>query len=303
MEFKSRPLMPNFGVEILDIDLRENMDDESFADLMSLYFTHSVLLFRAQDLDPAGQASLAHRFGRPKIETRKQFNIKAHPEVSTIGNVRDNEDKPAAFFVRGGFGWHTDGTAACHVDAATFLYAVEVPREGGDTLLCSTATAYENIDPELRQRLAGLRMLSSFHAHNDPLHETDPESFVPLTPTERAALPPVWHDVVQTHPVTGRKVLYMNFDPLEFDGADLSQGKALLQAALEVATREDLVYRHRWTPGDLLIWDNHAMLHSGTATDMYEDDRRLMHRSFVYTEPTERPLPNLEELNRIFMPV
>ncbi len=301
MTLATRALMPDFGVEVLGCDLRDP-DPDTLGEIRALYDRHAVLLFRDQSLAPAHQAALAHRFGRPKIETRKQFNLRDHPEVSTIGNVRDEGDRPAAFFVRGGFGWHTDGTAACHVDAATFLYAVEVPSAGGDTLLCSTASAYQRLDPALAERLAGLRMLCSFHAHNDPLHESDPDAFVPLTEAERAALPPVWHDVVQVHPVSGQTVLYMNFDPLAFDGAGAEEGRALLQAALDVATAGDAVYRHRWRPGDLLVWDNHATLHSATPSHMYEHDRRLMHRSFVYTEPTARPLPNLEEVNRIFMP-
>ena len=104
--------MPNFGLEILDVDLSSPIDDDSFAEILDLYFSHSALLFRGQDLSPAAQADLVHRFGCPKIETRKQFNLKDYPEVSTIGNVKHADGRDAAFFVRGGFGWHTDGTSA-----------------------------------------------------------------------------------------------------------------------------------------------------------------------------------------------
>ena len=293
--------MPNFGREVLGVDLSAPIDDDSFAEILDLYFSHSALLFRDQDLSPQSQARLAQRFGRPKIETRKQFNLKDYPEVSTIGNVKHPDGEDAAFFVRGGFGWHTDGTSACHVDAATFLYAVEVPKVGGDTLLCSTATAYENISETLKDQLSDLEMLCSFHAHNDLLLEADPDSHIPLTKEERRALPPVWHKIVQVHPVTGRTVLYMNFNPIEFNSVSLSVGEQWLQEALAVATQEQVVYRHEWTPGDLLIWDNHAVLHSGTPTACYESDRRLMHRSFVYTQPTERTLENLDEVNAIFL--
>jgi taurine dioxygenase len=302
MTITARPIRDNFGVEIAGIDLSMPLSDAEFDHIMSLYFEHSLLLFRNQNLTAKHQAALAHRFGKPKIETRKQFNLMDHPEVSTIGNIKDQSGKPLAFFARGGFSWHTDGSAACHVDAATFLYAVEVPREGGDTLFCSAVTAFEHVAEEMRGELEDVRMLCSFHAHNDPLLESDPESFIPLTPTEREALPPVWHKVIQTHPVTGKGVFYLNFNALDFAGIEPQRGKELLQQILDVASRPELVYRHRWQPGELVIWDNHAMLHSGTPTKMYESDRRLMHRSFVYTEPTERPLPNLQEVNQIFMP-
>ncbi|MDH3857325.1 MAG: TauD/TfdA family dioxygenase [Gammaproteobacteria bacterium] len=278
------------------------MSDADFSSLIELYYRHSMLLFRNQDLPPQAQASLAHRFGKPKIETRKQFNFQEHPEVSTIGNIKNKSGKLLSFFVRGGFGWHTDGTAACHVDAATFLYAVEVPRDGGDTLFLSTADAYDRVPGRLKMALENVSFLSSFHAHNDPLYESDPDSFIALTPYERDALPPVWHKVIQTHPVTDRKLFYLSLEPLDFNGIDRATGKRLLEEVLEIASTPDFVYRHRWQPGDLIIWDNHAMLHSGTPTLTYEDDHRLMHRSFVYTLPTERPLPNHDEVSQIFMP-
>ncbi len=299
---KTRPITDDFGLEIFDLDLTADLDDALFDEILGCYYERSLLLFRNQHLSPQHQAALCRRFGQPKIETRKQFNFQEHPEVSTIGNIMDDHGKPLCFFARGGFGWHTDGSAACHVDAATLLYAVEVPRKGGDTLFFSSSAAYDNAPTELKQHLEGVSVLASFHAHNDPLLESDPDSFIALTPTERAALPPVWHDLVQVHPVTGRKVFYLNLDPLEFRGIDYRSGRQLIEQLVKFATRPEYVYRHHWQPGELLIWDNHAMLHSGTATHMYEADRRLMHRSFVYTRPTQLPLPNYDEVSRIFMP-
>lgn len=299
---KTRNIRDDFGLEILDIDLSQELPDSVFAQILDYFYQYSVLLFRQQSLTPQAQAALCHRFGQPKIETRKQFNIQEHPEVSTIGNILSDTGKQLSFFARGGFGWHTDGSAACHVNAATFLYAVEVPGNGGDTLFLSTADAYDRAPDELRRKLESVSVLSSFHAHNDPLLESDPESFIPLTPTERDALPPVWHKVIQKHPVTGRKVFYLNLDPLEFDGIDDQTGRELLAQVVELASQPEYIYRHCWTPGELVIWDNHSLLHSGTPTTMYESDRRLMHRSFVYTLPTERPLTNYQEVSQIFAP-
>ena len=272
------------------VELSSPIDDDSFAEIRDLYFSLG-LLFRDQDLSPQSQARLAHRFGCPKIETRKQFNLKDYPEVSTIGNVKHPDGEDAAFFVRGGFGWYTDGTSAVMWMRQPSMRLRHL-KLVGDTLLCSTATAYENIPETLKDQLGDLEMLCSFHAHNDPLLEADPDSHIPLTKEERRALPPVWYKIVQVHPVTGRTVLYMNFNPIEFNSVSLSVGEEWFQEALAVATQEQYVYRHEWKPGDLLIWDNHAVLHSGTPTACYESDRRLMHRSFVYTQPTERTLDN-----------
>ena len=302
MNFDTRPVHADFGREIIGVDLAGELSARDVAELIDLYHQHSMLLFRQQSLTPAAQAQLAQRFGAAKIETRKQFNFREHPEVSTIGNIVDRSGRSLAFFVRGGFGWHTDGTASCHVNAATLLYAVEVPRDGGDTLFVSSAAAFDNAPQDLLEALEGVSYLTSFHAHNDPLYESDPQAFIPLSPGERDALPPVWHRVVQTHPVSGRRLFYLYRNPIDFDGVELETGNRLMRQALELACAPERVYRHRWQPGELIIWDNHAMLHSGTPTESYAEDRRLMHRSFVYTLPTARPLPNHTELSRIFMP-
>mgnify|MGYP001301742707 FL=1 len=95
-------------------------------------------------------------------------------------------------------------------------------------------------------------------------------------------------------------MLYLNLDPLDFKGIDIGGGRKLMQELVDHSTRQEFVYRHRWKNGDLVIWDNHATMHSPTKVEVYENSTQLLHRSFVYTQPTERPLPNFEELNAIF---
>jgi len=212
--------MEQFGVELSDVDLVAEISDDLLDNLIDALYTNSVLLFRGHKFKPGDYARLLHRFGRPKVETRKQFNIHDFPVVSTVGNIETEDGTPLAFFNRNGEAWHTDGTAACHTNAATFLYAVEAPKHGGDTMYCSTAHAYETLPEMLKQKLDGVRMLCSFHTHNDKIIARDPKSHAALTLEERAALPDVWHDIVQVHPVTGRKSLYMNRQPIGFEGIE-----------------------------------------------------------------------------------
>ena len=87
----------------------------------------------------------------------------------------------------------------------------------------------------------------------------------------------------------------------EIEGMSDEEKDDLLVALVAHATQPHLVYRHSWTPGDLIIWDNHATMHSATEIEPYEDDRRLLHRSFIYTLPTAHPLPNLDEINALFL--
>jgi alpha-ketoglutarate-dependent taurine dioxygenase len=92
----------------------------------------------------------------------------------------------------------------------------------------------------------------------------------------------------------------MNRQPIGFEGIEDEEGNAILQQLYEHATQPHLVYRHRWTPGDLIVWDNLSSLHSATDIGPYENDRRLMYRSFVYMTPTTYPLVNLDEINALF---
>ena len=302
MALSYQPIIENFGAEVSGVDLTTEFSDDILREIKEAYYGNSLLLFRGQTLDAASLAKLLHRFGRPKVETRKQFNLRDHPEVSTLGNIVDKDGNPLAFLNRGGVAWHTDGSATCHTNAATFLYAVEAPKEGGDTMYCSSAYAYETLSDELKKKLEGVRNLSNFPKSNDRIRARDPASHEALTREERAALPPVWHDVVQIHPVTGRKALYMNRIPHEVDGLEEGEAKELYGQLFEHATQPHLVYRHHWTQGDLIIWDNLATFHSQTEVEPYvDDDRRLMFRAFTYLMPTDRPHQNLDAFNAVFL--
>ena len=303
MTISIHPLMPNFGAEVTGVDLSRTLSDDEFQEILDTYYEHSLLLFPGQSLAPDDQARFAHCFGTPKIETRKQYNLRDAPEVSKVGNIVDESGEPIAFYNRNGVSWHTDGNSTSHVNAVTFLYAMEVPREGGDTMFCSSHSAYETLPDELKKRVEGRRCLISFNWRNDKIRERDPKSHKPLTAAERAAIPDVWQDLVQTHPVTGRKTIYFGgaAGVKEIEGVNEEEKHDLLAALVAHSTQPHLVYRHQWTPSDLIIWDNHATMHSATEIEPYEYDRRLLHRSFIYTLPTARPLSNLDEINAIFL--
>ena len=122
---KTRNIRNDFGLEILDIDLSQALPDSVFTDILDYFYQYSVLLFRQQSLTPQAQVALCHRFSQPRIETRQQFNTQECAEASTIGNILSDTGKQLSFFAHGVFGRHTDGSAACHVNAATFVYAVK----------------------------------------------------------------------------------------------------------------------------------------------------------------------------------
>lgn len=284
MTLTTTPLHAKFGVEVTGLDLSRPLSSDAFAALTELYFHHGLLLLRDQRLDPTTLAAFAARWGTPKLAPRKQFNLPDVPAVMRLGNLRDERGEPLAFFNLQGEEWHSDTAGNAHIDNVTFLYSLEVPASGGgDTMFCSMCEAYATLPAALRARIEGLRVLHSFNHHNDKVLQIGPASARPLTPAERAAYPDVWHELVQVHPMTGRRLYYVSEQLCRrFAGMTEEESAPLVARLIAHATAPERVYQHRWTPGDLLLWDNRAMMHSATTVD-YAHERRLLLRASTYT--------------------
>lgn len=289
MTIKVTPLHPRFGAEVAGLDLSRPLPESTFEQLTELYFHFGVLLLRDQRLDAEGLAAFAGLWGTPKLAPRKQFNLAETPAVMRLGNARDERGEPIAFFNRQGVEWHSDTAGNLQVDNVTLLYSVEVPASGGgDTMFCSMYEAYDSLPAALCARIEGLRVLHSFNHHNDKVLRISPGSARPLTPAERAIYPDVWHELVQTHPMTGRRLYYVSEQLCRrFAGMSEEESAPLVARLIAHATAAERVYRHRWAPGDLLLWDNRAMLHSATEVD-YSHERRLLLRASTYTHFTPR---------------
>lgn len=275
-------LAADFGAEVAGFDPASPMTADALRKFRHLLYQHALILLRLPALQPGAQASLAAALGQPKNETRTQFAIPGFPMLCRLGNVVDEAGQPTAFFNRQGEEWHSDGVGSGAVNGITLLYAVDVPRQGGDTLFASLHTAWETLDPAVQARIAPLRVLHSFNWHNDKVLALSPGAAKPLTPKERAAIPDRWYDLVQVHPVCGRTLYYLSPNLVrEITGLDDDQRDELVHQLVGHASAPQRVYRHRWAPGDLLVWDNNALMHSATDVSYYAQDRRLMHRCFT----------------------
>jgi taurine dioxygenase len=285
MEFELHPLMDDFGVELRGVRLAA-ASDATIERLIELYYEHSLLILPDQHLTPGEQATLTARFGTPKIAKRKEFNHQLHPAVAAIGNLR-TDGRPAAFLNRQGVEWHSDSAATLDRDVATFLAAIAVPNAGGDTMWCSMHSAHDTLPLPLKTAIAGRQVCHSWNHHNDKVLRLSPGAFTPLTPEERAEHPDLWEDLVQNHPVTGRQLYFISHNLVTaISGLDTAETEQLTTHLVDHAIAPGRVYRHRWSVGDLAIWDNHAVMHSATEVD-YDDDLRLMHRSSCATHPAE----------------
>lgn len=283
MPLEMTPLHPDFGVEITNVDLSA-LDDSTFDNILDAYHTHGVLLFRDQFYTPDVQVALGHRFGVLGVPPRKQFNLAEHPEISVLGNLMNPDGTPAAFFNEMGEEWHSDSSGYENLDGVTFLYCIETPPKGGETLLCSMTAAWDALTNAQKQDMAQRKVLHSWNFHNDKVLKVSKAT--PLTPEQRAKIPDNWTDLVQTHPVSGRKLYFISHNLVkQVDDMDEEASLNYVMPLVDHATTQDRVYVHAWRPGDLLVWDNRATMHSATDVSAYRDATRHMHRSYAFTGP------------------
>lgn len=269
--FRLQPLPRPPGAEVLDFDARRIGPDVVEA-VMAALAEHGLLILRDQKLTPAELVAISRCFGELEPPTRDQFCLPDHPEVFVVSNVVENGR--AIGLANDDLAWHTDQTYFARPTAYTFLYGIETPREGADTLFCETYSLYEGLDQATRDRYAGIKIEFSHRK----LHGGN------VSPEQAARYPDVVHPLVRTHPISKRKSLYFGRRKhAALLDVPAEEGAAFLDWLNETASRPERVYAHKWRPGDLLIWDNRGMRHSATPYDKVKE-RRIVYRTSVVGE-------------------
>ena len=270
-----RPITQALGTEVVGVDLASPLSDEQFDRIYRAWIDTTVLLFRGQRLTPGQQVAFTGRFGPVASYTRQRFAQQQRPEILVLSNIR--EDGRLIGSPVSGRVWHTDGHYLERPPAGSVLHAIEVPPEGGDTWFANMFAAHEALPDEVKARIAGLQVLIS-RTQSRPYNY--PERGAP-TPEESADWRDVPQPMVRTHPVNGRKALYAGGSvPWHVPGTGPHESAPLVTFVQEFAVRPQFTYRHRWQPGDLIVWDNRSAMHRAT---WYDGDRyrRLMHRTTI----------------------
>jgi len=267
-----RPLSSALGAEILGLDLRDDIDARVFAQIRDAWHQNLVIVLRGQNMSEEDQVRFAEKFGPPAVIHTKQF-VRNHPAVMLISNIRE-DGKPIGALPDGEMHFHTD---QCHQERpamASMLYALEVPRAGGNTLFANGYTAYETLPPEIKRRIDGRKALNAY----------DYETAATKRGTRLSqSVPSYAHPVVRTHPPTGRKALYVNrLMTVRIEGLPAQESEDLLAMLFDHQERREFIYEHVWRVGDLVIWDNRCTLHA--RTDFSPDERRLMRRVTILGE-------------------
>lgn len=265
------PLSPVIGAAVTGVDLAQPLDDEAFAEILDAFLAHSVLVFPGQAIEDEDQVRFSARFGRLGKRKRRVARPEAgdvHPAVMLISNIR-KDGVPIGSLPDGEMMFHSDGAYSEEPYVATFLYAIEIPSVGGDTLFASLLAAADALPADLRRRVEGRLAVHRYYAGT-----TDKAS--PAASLSGEAMQPV----LRRHEQNGREALFVSrlmTDRIE--GMDRTESDALLEHLFEHTERPEFIYRHRWTPGDLVMWDNRACNHA--RTDFPGGERRLLRRTTV----------------------
>lgn len=275
------PATAPLGACVSGIDLGKPLDADAFGFIESALHAHQVIVCPNQQLDDAQQKAFSLRFGDSlDIHAFLQFAKPEHPEVYVLSNKIIN-GKPVGAADAAQY-WHTDLSYTSHPSRVSILYAIEVPFDDtgplGDTEFASTTLAYEALSPELKKRLEGKRAV---HLAQKPKKSASSHFTKPLAQETQSRLTEVSHPVVRTHPYTGKKCLYVNEGfTLYIEGMARDESDSLLEELFAHMTHSRFVYVHKWSVGDVLIWDNCSTIHQGVP-NYGRHQPRLMYRTIV----------------------
>ena len=286
MHLETRSLDRSFAREVIGLRLWERQDDQTIDQLRALWADHPVLVFRRQALSEDELADFSARFGPLERTVRSDWASPVRPEVSLISNLKDAQARPIGGLGDGELQWHSDQSYMMRPATGAMLYALELPPEGGTTSWVDLSAAYAGLSARLQRAVEGRQALFSYEKRLAGYQGVDRV----ISEAAKRKTPPVTHPLVHTHPVTGRKALYLNSTTtIGIGGMDDASGSALLDEIYKSATRPDFVYRHHWQVGDALLWDNGFTMHRREPFD--PSARRLMKRTTMFLSPDRHIVP------------
>ena len=282
------PVDATLGAVVTGVDLA-NIGDETWAVIHAAFLDYGVLVFPGQRLDEHSQGAFALRFGDVEQLSPKQQGATIEftnrkPDGSLAG-----PQEQAYKLMKGNEGWHTDSTYMPLASKAGMLYAVVVPPEGGETEFADMRAAWEALDKTMQARLEKLSAYHSLYYSQQQIgfvHKTDQvygfhDKGAPLRP------------IIKTHPETGRKSIYTGRHAHDIPGMSKEDSKALLDKLMEDACRPPRLYKHAWTPGDLVVWDNRCLMHRARPFDMRLP--RVLRASRISGDPQTELAPTVAD--------
>lgn len=290
MPLQHRPLQDSFAVEVFGINLWEPLAPADADTLRALWSQHALVLIRRQSLSERDLVNFSALFGQvERREVRSDWRSKFQPEITMITNLRNIENQPIGGLAEGELQWHSDQAYVLHPATGAILHAIELPPQGGNTSWANLSLAWDALPAGLKQRIEGRKGIFSYAKRLGIYNSADRGNVEEI----RKKTPDVAHPLVLTHPVTGRKSLYLDPTTLErIEGLDSTASDALVTELVTAATQPRFVYVHEWQVGDVIMWDNACLLHR--RDDFERTHNRLMKRTTIALNPTRHFIPDGE---------
>ena len=269
------PQPTGFGAEIAGLDLSKPLSSQVLAQVKAAWATHSVVAFPDQPLPLEALEAFTQAIGPFGVDPFIA-PMAGHPNVLEL---RREPDEKATNF---GAGWHSDWSFQKTPPAATLLRSQVVPPVGGDTLFADCSRAYDALSEAMKAVLAPLRAVHSatraYGTQGVFAKETEKRTMEIIVSSE--ADKTISHPLVRTHPVTGRKALFVSPTyTVGIEGMTLKEAHAILSFLFAHMTQDEFIYRHNWRKDMLLMWDNRCTVH--LAEGGYDGHLRVMHRTTV----------------------
>lgn len=280
-----KPIHPVFGAEASGLDLTRPLAAEDVRAINAAMNEHAVLVFRGQPLTAQQQLDFARHFGPLDIGLKRVFKRPERLEDERLIDISNvdaqgkvaHRDSPKNLSNFANQLWHSDSSFMNPRAAYSMLHCVITPSWGGNTEFADLRHAYDTLDERTKAEIEDLQA-EHFALHTRILLGDDA-----YTDDQKKEIPPAVWPLADTHPGSGRKVLFVGVHAREVIGWPIAEGRMYLSDLLEHATRRENVYVHEWMPGDLVIWDNRSTLHRGRRYDISE--RRELRRTTINDTP------------------
>ena len=275
MSLTVSPSGQSCGATVTGVDLSGELTAKLIADIRAAWLQHKVLAFAGQQMDDDALERFTIAMGGFG-EDPFFAPIKGRQNIAAI--LREADETSPLFAEN----WHSDWSFLAEPPSGTCLLAVDIPPTGGDTLFANQIAAFNALTPERQEFLRGLTAIHSAqlaYAPDGSYGEKDTGRSMDIRPDQSARATQT-HSLVQRHPETGEEALYSTLGYIiGIEGMDQADAIALLSELAQWQSRDEFVYRHRWEPDMLVMWDNRSVLHK--ATGGYEGHRRELHRTTI----------------------
>ena len=274
MALSVEPILPGFGAELSGVDITRPLDEDTAAEIRAIQAEYRVTVWRDTGLDDASHVEFSRIFGSlfsaPAMLAKSRFTLPEMFDASNLdreGNIDTSERN--RLYKKGDRLWHPDTSFMPQKSGWSLLRCVEAPPEGGQTCFADSRRAWDDLPQAMKDRIEGLE---AEHCHAWSRRRAG----MPHSEEEIDAMPGVRQPLVLTHPVTGRKSIYVGSHARDIVGMDRAEGRALIDELIAWCTQPHYTFCITYAPGDMTVWDNLACLHRGSDFDdaTYRRDMR-----------------------------